>query len=149
MATEKFFEDYAEGDTFTTGGRTVTESDIGDFVELCGLFEPIFTDVEHVRSETPYDDFFAPGEMTASFALGNVIRSSFVENAITMLDLDISFERPVFGGDTIAVDIEVAATHETSSEDRGVVVFDYDVTNQDGETVLTMSETALIRARGD
>lgn len=145
----RYFEDYEVGETFTTGRRTITDGNISDFVELCGLYEPIFVDMVHLREATPYDTRFAPGEMTASFALGNVIRSGFVENAITMLDLEMDFEKPVFAGETIHVDVEVVETSETSDPGQGVVVFEYDVKNQDDESVMDMRETALIRARGN
>lgn len=145
----RYFEDYAVGETYRTSGRTVTDSDISQFVELCGLFEPIFVDIEHVKEHTPFDRRFAPGELTGSFALGNVIRSGFVENAISMLDLEQTFKQPVFAGDTISVDIEVADVKATSSDDQGIVVFDYDVRNQDDEVVVEMTETALIATRPD
>ncbi|WP_254861525.1 MaoC family dehydratase [Halovivax gelatinilyticus] len=145
----RYWEEYEVGETYRTAGRTVTESDISQFVELCGLFEPIFTDVEYVREHTPYDERFAPGELTGSFALGNVIRSGFIENAISMLDLEQTFLEPVFAGDTIAVDIEVDSVSETSDDERGIVVFEYEVTNQRGDTVAEMTETALIARRPD
>lgn len=145
----RYFEDYAVGERYETDGRTITESDISRYVELCGLFEPIFVDVEHVREETQYDERFAPGELTISFALGNVIRSPFVDNALSMLQLDTSFVEPVFAGDTIYVQIEVVEVNETSDPSKGIVVFDYDVLNQDGTTVLEMQETALIKARAE
>jgi acyl dehydratase len=145
----RYFEDYEVGETYRTTGRTVTESDITRFVELCGLYEPIFVDMEHVREHTPYDRRFAPGELVTDFALGNVIRSGFIEAAMSMLELNATFEAPLFAGDTIYVDIEVADASETSKDDRGIVVFQYDVQNQDDETVATAEETAMIRRRPD
>lgn len=141
----EYFEEYDVGDSFTTNGRTVTAADISTFVELCGLYEPIFTDIEHVKERTPYDRRFAPGELITDFALGNVIRSGFIEGAISMLELNTTFEAPVFAGDTIYVDIEVINRTETSKADRGIIVFEYKIENQDGETVATAEETAMIR----
>jgi acyl dehydratase len=66
-----------------------------------------------------------------------------------MLELDTTFEAPVFAGDTITVDIEIADVSETSDPSRGIVVFDYDVTNQDDELVCRMQETALVAARNE
>jgi acyl dehydratase len=145
----QYFEDYEVGETYRTNGRTVTDSDISQFVELCGLYEPIFVDVEHVKENTPYDERFAPGELVTDFALGNVIRSGFIEAAMSMLELNATFEAPVFAGDTIYVDIEVIEVTETSKEDRGIVVFEYDIKNQDDETVAVAEETAMIRRRPD
>lgn len=145
----EFYEEYSVGDTYRTTGRTVSESDITTFVELCGLYEPIFTDVEHIKEHTPFDERFAPGELITDFALGNVIRSGFIEGAVSMLELTTTFDAPVFAGDTIYVDIEVVDKSETSNPDHGVVTFEYTIENQDDERVARSEETALIRRRGD
>lgn len=144
----EYFEEYAEGDSYRTNGRTVTESDISTFVELCGLYEPIFMDIEHIKDQTPFDRRFAPGELVTDFALGNVIRSGFIEGAISMLELHTTFEQPVFAGDTIYVEIEVVEKIETSDAGRGVIVFAYEIHNQDDDIVATAEETAMIRRRG-
>lgn len=145
----EYYEEYSVGDTYRTGGRTVSESDITTFVELCGLYEPIFTDVEHIKEHTPFDERFAPGELITDFALGNVIRSGFIEGAVSMLELTTTFDAPVFAGDTIYVDIEVIDKSETSNPDHGVVTFEYTIENQNDEQVAISEETALIRRRGE
>ncbi|WP_247730373.1 FAS1-like dehydratase domain-containing protein [Halovivax limisalsi] len=142
-----YFEEYDVGMTYRTNGRTITESAIESFVELCGLYEPMFTDIEHVREHTPYDERFAPGELVTDFALGNVIRSGFIEEAMTMLELHTTFEKPVFAGDTISVEITVRDTTERSDPESGIVTFEYDIRNQDDETVATTTETVMIRRR--
>jgi acyl dehydratase len=143
----EYYEEYSVGDTYRTAGRTVSESDITTFVELCGLYEPIFTDVEHIKEHTPFDERFAPGELITDFALGNVIRSGFIEGAVSMLELTTTFDAPVFAGDTIYVDIEVVGKSETSNPDHGVVTFEYTIENQNDEQVACSEEKALIRRR--
>jgi acyl dehydratase len=143
----EYYEEYSVGDTYRTAGRTVSESDITTFVELCGLYEPIFTDVEHIKEHTPFDERFAPGELITDFALGNVIRSGFIEGAVSMLELSTTFDAPVFAGDTIYVDIEVVGKSETSNPDHGVVTFEYTIENQNDEQVACSEEKALIRRR--
>lgn len=145
----EYYEEYSVGDTYRTAGRTVSESDIMSFIELCGLYEPIFTDIEHIKEHTPFDERFAPGELITDFALGNVIRSGFIEGAVSMLELTTTFDAPVFAGDTIYVDIEVVDKSETSNPDHGVVTFEYTIENQNDEQVARSEETALIRRRGD
>ncbi len=42
---------------------------------------------------------------------------------------------PVFAGDTIRAAITVRAKRATLKPDRGILTLDFDVTNQQGETV--------------
>jgi len=42
------FEQFKNGDRFLTARRTVTESEIMQFVSLVGLFEPLFVDAEYI-----------------------------------------------------------------------------------------------------
>jgi hypothetical protein len=47
----KTFEEFHAGERYTTGRRTVTEHDILSFVNLVGLTEPLFLDMEYIRKE--------------------------------------------------------------------------------------------------
>ena len=50
-------------------------------------------------------------------------------------------------GDTVHLELSVAEKKPTSKPDRGVVIFDARVFNQDGEIVLDGQWTLLMRAK--
>jgi acyl dehydratase len=61
------FEQHEIGATFRTLGRTVSETDIVTFINLCGFTEPLFMDMEYVARESLFKRRVAPGALT--FAL--------------------------------------------------------------------------------
>ena len=46
------FEQHKVGDVHRTLARTVSETDIVNFVNLCGFTEPLFMDMEYVKRES-------------------------------------------------------------------------------------------------
>src|SRR2546427_12735969 len=57
------FEQHEIGATFRTLGRTVSETDIVSFVNLCGFTEPLFMDMEYVARESMFKRRAAPGAL--------------------------------------------------------------------------------------
>ena len=48
-----YFEDFETGQKFTTLARTITETNITDFVKLTGIYSPLFVDEEVCKEEHP------------------------------------------------------------------------------------------------
>ena len=59
-----YFEDYAEGWTFETERRTVTDYDISAFVNLHGFLTPTFQDLDYAKAAEQYQGRIAPGLLT-------------------------------------------------------------------------------------
>ena len=59
-----YFDDYKVGATYQTLGRTISETDIVNFVNLGGFTEPLFMDMEYVKKESLFGTRMAPGAMT-------------------------------------------------------------------------------------
>ena len=66
------FEQHEISATFRTLGRTVSETDIVNFVNLCGFTEPLFMDMEYVARESVFKRRAAPGPPTFALAAGQV-----------------------------------------------------------------------------
>uniref|UniRef100_UPI001952ACEF hypothetical protein n=1 Tax=Klebsiella variicola TaxID=244366 RepID=UPI001952ACEF len=47
-----FYEDLPVGRKFKTVGRTITETDIVNFVNCTGMTEVLFTDLEFVKAQS-------------------------------------------------------------------------------------------------
>lgn len=147
MQTGTTFEGFHTGDRFVTGRRTVTESDIMQFVCLVGLFEPLFIDAEYIRDESLFGERIAPGSLTFGMAEGLTVQTGIIHGTgMAFVGLErMQLFGPVKVGDTIQVEIEVLNTKEVKSRGGGIVLFRQWVRNQQGETVMEYDVSRLIR----
>jgi len=134
------------GATYQTAGRTVSETDIVTFVNLCGFIEPIFLDMEYRARESMFTRRAAPGALTFALSEGLVIQTGLIHGTgMAYLGGDMRVVAPVLEGDTIRVEVEVTAKRETKRADRGIVTYTHRVTNQRGELVLEAKLSRMIR----
>lgn len=142
MIEERFFEDYAVGAERTTGGRTITETDIVLHAGQTGDFYPHHMDAEWCKTQ-PFGQRIAHGTLVFSVAVG-MTAGAINPRAFSYGYDRLRFVKPVFIGDTIAVKVTIAATREHKRPERGMVVESLDVTNQRGETVLVCDHLLLV-----
>jgi acyl dehydratase len=146
VAGEAHFEDFAVGLVLRTVRRTIAEADMLAFVQLCGLFEELWLDAGKAERTGLYRGRLVPGYLTMSFAEGLLVLSGWMRNAVGMLGVDdVRWVAPVACGDTIGCEIEKA--RPSRSPDRGVVVMQHRVVNQEGVVVLTYSSARLVATR--
>ena len=143
------FEEFQPGDVMRTGRRTVTETDVVQFVNLSGLVEPLFLDAEYMRDETDYGGRIAPGSLTFALAEGLTTQTGMIHRTgLAFVGLQgMRLFRPVKVGDTIGVEIEVLESRRTKSRNAGIVRCRHVVTNQRGETVMDYTVERLIRGK--
>jgi acyl dehydratase len=141
------FEGFRPGERFVTGRRTVTESDVMQFVCLVGLNEPLFLDLEYIQKESLYGERIAPGSLTFAMAEGLTVQTGIIHGtAMAFVGLErMQLFLPVKVGDTIRVEIEVLQSKEIKSRGGGIVQFRQRVSNQRGETVMEYDVSRLIR----
>ena len=141
------FEGFHPGDRYVTSRRTITESDIIQFVCLIGFIEPLFFDMEYIRNESIYGERIAPGTLTFGFAEGLAVQTGIIHGTgMAFVGLDaMRLFGPVKVGDTIQVEIEVVETKEVKSRGGGIVRYHHKVNNQRGETVMEFDISRLIR----
>ena len=70
------FDQHEIGAVFRTLGRTVSETDIVSFVNLCGFTEPLFMDMEYVARESLFKRRAAPGALTFALSEGLIMTSN-------------------------------------------------------------------------
>ena len=135
----QYFEEFEEGQTFESVGRTVTESDFVMHSAFSGDWTELHTNAEYAE-ESMFGERVAHGPMTFILATGFVYRCGFLERRV-MAFLGMNYmdiPAPVAMGDTISLEMEVTETKEFSSrDDAGMVVIDTEMTNQDGEEVFS------------
>ena len=145
--------DSAKSHHFKTHRRTITETDIVTFVNVVGLHEPFFIDMEYIRENMTgsHRSRFAPGPMVISLGMG--LLATYVPGIIKqvlegrevgpfggMTGVQARLRGPLFPGDTIHVEGEARLLPKTS---RGytLVELQHLVINQRGETIVDFTET--------
>jgi acyl dehydratase len=143
-----FYEDLEVGRVFSTPARTVTEADLVNFAGVSGDFNPIHTDEEYAK-ETPFGRRVAHGLLVLAMLTGLRLRTGVFEGTlIAWLEIRrYRFLKPVFIGDTIRGETEIAEKRETSKPDRGVVVQRVRIYNQKGEAVQEGEFVTLVRRK--
>ncbi|HEY2064928.1 MAG TPA: phenylacetic acid degradation bifunctional protein PaaZ [Gemmatimonadaceae bacterium] len=144
----KYFEELEIGETLVTHRRTVTESDVVSFAGISGDFFYAHMDDIAAR-ESLFEKRVAHGYFVLSAAAG-----LFVDPApgpvLANYGLEgLRFVKPVYIGDTIHA--RLTCKQKTAKEDRegqipqGVVHWDVEVMNQDGEPVAVYTILTLVR----
>jgi acyl dehydratase len=140
------FEQHEVGATYRTLGRTVSETDIVTFVNLCGFNEPLFMDMEFVARESVFKGRPAPGAFTFCLSEGLIMQTGLIHGTgMSYLGSEIKIVAPVLAGDTIRAAVTVTDKRETKKPDRGIVTYRHEVINQRGEVVLEATVKRMIR----
>jgi acyl dehydratase len=141
------FEEMAVGSIFRTAARTVTETDLVNFVTWGGFTEPLFWDADHA-SGGGYTGRLVPGALIYCLGEGLVLQTNVLHGTgLAFMSMELSVKRPVYVGDTLHVIVEVTDARKASTGERGVVTTQNTVRNQHAEDVLVYTPVRLIRGR--
>jgi acyl dehydratase len=145
---------------FKTHNRTITETDIVTFVNVVGLHEPFFIDMEYIRTHMSgkHRNRFAPGPMIISVGMGLLAPTvaGVIEQALEgrkhgpfggMTGVDARVKGALFPGDTVHVEGEAWLRPPTA---RGYTLMDlrHRVINQHGEVLVEFTETITFLPEG-
>src|SRR5712692_6892201 len=140
------FEGHTVGAVYRTLARTVAETDIVNFVNLCGFAEPLLKDMEFVARESVFKRRAAPGALTFALSEGLIMQTGLIHGTgMAWLGGELRIVAPVLEGDTIRVEVEVIDKRETTKADRGIVTYRHRVLNQRDELVLEAKIQRMIR----
>jgi len=129
-----WYEDCVVGDSFTTGGIVVTESQILGFAGLSGDFFDLHVDDQFAR-ELGFDGRVAHGLLGLALTDGLKNRAEYRLRAVAALGWNWKFSAPIHVGDRISVEVTIAAKRGTKRPDRGILTLAMKVKNQRGEVV--------------
>ncbi|MPZ44723.1 MAG: acyl dehydratase [Betaproteobacteria bacterium] len=142
------FEDLPLGRKFKTIGRTVTETDIVNFVNCTGMVEVLFTNIEFLRLESDIKGRLAPAALVYTFAEGLLVQSTMQHTGYAFLNMQLDVKSPVFAGDTIHVECEVTESRLSQSKPgRGLVRTSNRVVKQDGTVALVYTPLRMIKCK--
>lgn len=143
-----YFEDLPLGRTFRTISRTITDTDIVNFISCTGILESMFIDMEFQKETSDIKGRLAPGWLVLTTCEGLLAQATMQHTGFAFLHMEFNIERPVFSGDTVHVEVEVIEARRSKSRpERGLVRTRNRIVNQRGEVVQTYTPLRMIRAR--
>jgi acyl dehydratase len=127
------FDELQVGDTQTTRGRTITETDIVNWCSLTGdWFYPHIDKVAAERSM--FGQRVAPGIMVYAIGTGLGVPGDATTILANYGADELRYTKPTWIGDTIHLEIEVLDKDDRDAK-TGVVTYRWDIANQNDVTV--------------
>ena len=143
----KYFEDWNVGDESETGSVEVTRE---ASLAFATTYDPqAFHLDEEAAKKSMFGKLSASGWMTASLAMRAIVTSgTFPENGLVGLGVDkLRWVKPVYPGDVLRVKTRVSVKRDPGDKPAGIVMFDNETRNQDGDVVMTHTSIAMIPRR--
>lgn len=131
--------------------RTITDGDFSAMVNLSWESSPIHTDDEYAKG-TIFGRRILGGPCTIPFVAGlsgHAWHGLWEKSGMRLLALvginNVKFKNPLFPGDTIWVEIEIASKRATSKPGRDIVTVKDTLCKQGGEVILQMERLVLVQ----
>jgi acyl dehydratase len=140
-----FWQDLQAGQRFQTLRRTITETDLVNFISVTGMLEAIFIDANYPHGAMKGRP--VPAALTYSIIEGFILQTMIQNTGLAMLEMSQKVHGPVQVNDTIYATVEVTNVRPTSKSGRAVVTSNIEVLNQRDEKVLTYTATRLLAGR--
>ena len=145
-----FFEEFEVGAVINHAlSKTIFESDNNLFSLLTMNHHPVHTNV-HYASREDHGRLLVVGTLVLSIGVGMTVPDI---SGKAVANLEYSLIRhlgPVFVGDTLYAQTEILDKQPSvSKSDRGVIAVKTDITNQDGQRVLSFERKVLVKKRGN
>jgi len=144
-----YFEDFTVGQTFDHPiRRTITETDNVLITTMTHNPAALHLDAEYMKN-TEFGKPLVNSCLTLSFMVGISVNDTTHGTTVANLGWDkVRFPKPLFCGDTIRVESEVAETRASKSRpDSGIVVLIHRAYNQNDELVGECERAALMMRR--
>jgi acyl dehydratase len=145
---QRWFEDYAVGETFEFGDHAITDTEIIEFARRYDP-QPFHVDAA-AAAASHFGGLIASGWMTGS-VLMRMVCDHFIAPRSSMgspgLE-QIRWRVPVRPGDRLSARITVVEVRpSTSKPDRGSLLLRQEAINQAGQVVMSIEGWAMIRRR--
>ena len=141
------WQDLSVGQKFRTFRRTITETDLVNFIAVTGMLEAIFIDADYEGAAMKGRP--VPGALTYTLIEGFILQTLIQGTGLAMLELQQTIHAPVVVGDTIWATVEITGIRPTSKSGRAVVDSIIEVFNQGGVKVMTYTARRLLAGRAE
>lgn len=149
MMAGRYFEDWKLGDRISHEiRRTVTETDNLMFTLMTHNPQPLHLDVEAAKA-SEFGQILVNGTFTFSLMVGLSVSDTTLGTLVANLGYDkVVMPKPVFIGDTLRAETEIADLRESRSRPTaGIVTFRHELFNQRNELVCQCLRSALFLRR--
>jgi acyl dehydratase len=140
------YEDLSVGMKFRSPGRTILDADLIQFAAMTGDYSELHTSDVYAKA-SQFGRRVAHGMLGLAYAHGLMWprTGELRETAIAFLGIeDWRFVGPIFVGDTIFVEYEIASLRDSKSRPtQAIATFDVKLVNQDG-AILQQGRKALL-----
>ncbi len=145
MFSRKYFEEFVLNETRSTGGRTITETDIVLHAGQTGDFFPHHMDEAWCNTQ-PFKHRIAHGTLVFSIGIG-LTALEINEVSMTYGYERLRFIKPVFIGDTLYSTVTIKDKKEHKKPGYGIVTELVEITNQNNELVLVCEHLLLVNKK--
>jgi acyl dehydratase len=136
-------EQLVKGEIYQTAPRTITESDLVNFVNAAWFTEEIFTNTATPTGIALHGRVI-PAALVYSYAEG--LNMPYLNQVgLAFLGADIAVKNPTYVGDTIHVEFRVLESRLTSKPEKSLVKTENIVYNQDGLIVMIYTPLRLLK----
>ncbi|WP_252374471.1 MaoC/PaaZ C-terminal domain-containing protein [Hydrogenophaga sp. 2FB] len=135
------------GQRFKTIRRTITETDLVNFIGLSGLFVEGFLNEAPSTSVLKVKGRAVPGALTYAMVEGMVIPGLLAGTGLALLESHQVMHKPVQVGDTIQAVVEIVEVRPTREVARAIVTSRISIVNQHGTCVITYETKRLLSMR--
>lgn len=145
----RHFEDWTIGDRISHEiRRTVTETDNLLFSTMTHNPQPLHIDAEAAKA-SEFGQILVNGTFTFALMVGLSVGDTTLGTLVANLGYDkLVMPKPVFIGDTMRAETEIADLRESRSRPTaGIVTFQHELINQRGEVVCRCLRSALVQRR--
>lgn len=145
MGRGPYWQDLKVGLVGRTLRRTVTESDLVNFISATGMLEAIFIDANYPGAAIP--GRLVPAALTQCLIEGLLFQSVIQGVGLALLEVHLKAHAPVRVGDSIWATLDIQDIKPTSKSNRAVVASEVRVFNQNEELVLSYTVKRMTAGR--
>jgi len=135
MGRGPYWQDLKPGIVGRTLRRTVTETDLVNFIGVTGMLEAIFIDPNYPGAAIP--GRLVPAALTQCLIEGLLFQSVIQGVGLALLEVHLKAHAPVRVGDSVWATLDITDIKPTSKSNRAVVASEVKVYNQNEELVLS------------
>ncbi|WP_322060440.1 MaoC family dehydratase [Paraburkholderia sp. J63] len=140
-----YWQEIEAGQRFRTYRRTVTETDLVNFISATGMLEAIFIDAHYEHGAI--EGRPVPAALTSSLIEGLLFQTMIQGTGLALLEFSMKAHAPVLVNDTIYGVVEVEEVKPTSKNNRAVVTSRIEVFNQRDDLVLSYTAKRMLAGR--
>jgi len=145
MSRGKYWQEIELGLSGRTLRRTVTETDLVNFISVTGMLEAIFIDAEYPHAAIP--GRLVPAALTQCLIEGMLFQTVIQGTGLALLEVALKAHAPVRVNDSIWATLETLEVKPTSKNNRAIVTSDIKIYNQRDELVVSYVVKRLVAGR--